>query len=335
MRPLRLAIRSILVVSAVALGAPARAQSSGSSTEQSQKAGDLFREGKLLYQASRVQEAHDAYAAAWKLKHSYDIAANLANTEMLLGMKRDAAEHLADCARNFPPSGNKAQLDAIKARFDDARKGVGTLVVKGLAPGATMRIDGKEVGTGPFTDELYVEPGKHVVEVRHTGYEDTQQAFEVEAGGSASVEMAQKMSEAARPVALRSLTPLPPPLARGPSIPLVVGGAVISFAALGTGVAFFAVAGGKGRDADRLNLQIEVDCSKSPTTGACGELFSLRQDQETFQNAGIALVVGGSVVAASTLVYALWPRGKQAPRDTWIVPVAGTGGASVWLRGTF
>ena len=339
MRPLLFAIGSILFASTLTLGVPAHAQSGGSSAGQSQKADDLFHKGKALYQAAKVREAYEAYAAAWGLKRSYDIAANLANTEMLLGLKRDAAEHLTYCARNFPPSGNKAQLDAIKARFDEARKEVGALVVKGLAPGAALQIDGKEVGAGAFADELYVEPGKHVIDVKLAGYEDTQQAFDVKAGGSVSVELMQKKIEAARPVALQPTRSSPSALSRGPNTPVVVGGAAISLAALGAGVALVAVASGKRTDADQMVSQLKSAsapfCAKAATTGACGDLFSLRQDQGTFHNTGIALLVGGSVVAAGTVAYALWPRGKQATREAWIVPVVGTDGAGVWLRGAF
>jgi len=338
MRPLLFAIGSILFASTLTLSVPAHAQGDDSGAEQSQRADDLFHKGKALYQATKVREAHDAYAAAWGLKRSYDIAANLANTEMLLGMKRDAAEHLAYCTRNFPPSGNRAQLDAIKARFDEARKEVGALSVKGLTPGATMRIDGKEVGATAFADELYVEPGKHVIDVMHVGYEDAQQSFTVKAGGSASVELTQKKIEAG-PVALHPPPLLPPPLPNRPSVSLVVGGAAVSFVALGASVALFAVASGKGSDADQMVAQLKAAsapfCANASTTGACGDLYSLRQDQGTFHNTGVALLVGGSVVAASTLVYALWPRGARATKDAQVVPVVSTSGAGVWLRGTF
>ena len=131
MRPLLLAIGSILFAASVTLSVPAQAQTGTSSADLAQKADDLFHKGKALYQAANVRGAYEAYAAAWGVKRSYDIAANLANTEMLLGMKRDAAEHLAYCARNFPPSGNKVQLDAIKLRLDEARKEVGALFLKG------------------------------------------------------------------------------------------------------------------------------------------------------------------------------------------------------------
>jgi hypothetical protein len=138
----------------------------------------------------------------------------------------------------------------------------------------------------------------------------------------------------------RHLEEAPKPIPdAGPKNAIVVGGAAISLAALGTGVALFAVASGKGTDADQMVSQLESAsaplCAKASTTGACGDLFSLRQDQGTFHNTGIALLVGGSVVAVGTVAYALWPRGKQATRDAWILPVVGTDGAGVWLRGAF
>src|SRR4051812_30525864 len=70
---------------------PARAPDAGQSADQ------LFQKGRALYQSGKIQPARDALAAAWALKKSYDIAANLATAELELGMARDAAEHFAYC----------------------------------------------------------------------------------------------------------------------------------------------------------------------------------------------------------------------------------------------
>src|SRR6187401_1861329 len=45
--------------------------------EASQKSDDLFKRGKDYYKDGKVKEAYGSYRAAWDLKRSYDLAANL------------------------------------------------------------------------------------------------------------------------------------------------------------------------------------------------------------------------------------------------------------------
>jgi tetratricopeptide (TPR) repeat protein len=114
----------VLLSTTLLTGGLAHSEATPTGADASQNADDLFRAGKVAYKAGKLQEAYEAYRAAWRLKRTYDIAANLANAESQLGKTRDAAEHLAFCIRNFPPTGGKAQLDHIKAQFDEARREV-------------------------------------------------------------------------------------------------------------------------------------------------------------------------------------------------------------------
>ena len=336
MRAFFFAIGSMLLTSTILLSDPAHAQSGGSSAEPSQRADDLFHKGKALYQASKVREAYEAYAAAWKLKRSYDIAANLANTEMLLGMKRDAADHLAYCARNFPPSGNRAQLDTIKSRFDEARKEVGALSVKGLAPDAVMRIDDKEVGAGADDDQLYVEPGQHVVDVKRAGYEDARQTFAVKAGGSAIVDLTQKKIEVRLPPLLpptslpgTSLSP-----STGPSVPLILGGAAVSVTALATGVVFTLVSNGKASDAATawdaaVKARGPAACASVSASG-CQQLHDSITAKSTFGSVAAWSFIGAGAVGVSTLVYGLVTLKKAHQSGIQLLPmVTGKSGGVV------
>jgi hypothetical protein len=114
---------------------------------------------------------------AWALKQSYDIAANLANTELLLGMKRDAAEHFAMCLRTFAATGSKAQQEVVKKQFEEARQEIGALLIKVSVDGAEVLVDGKSVGRAPLKGEVFVEPGTRTVEARLSGYEPTKQSI--------------------------------------------------------------------------------------------------------------------------------------------------------------
>ena len=78
-RKLFVIIGALLLGSAILVSAPARAQSAPAGADASQSADEFFRSGKALYKAGKLQEAYEAYRSAWRLKHTYDIAANLAN----------------------------------------------------------------------------------------------------------------------------------------------------------------------------------------------------------------------------------------------------------------
>lgn len=161
---------------------PAHAQITPPGVEASKNADDLFRKGKDLYKTGSLREAYQAYRGAWELKQSYDIAANLANTELLLGMKREAAEHFAACLWTFAATGSKAQQEVVKKQFEEARKEIGALAVKVSVDGAEVFVDGKSMGRAPLKVEVFVEPGARTVEAKLSGYEPGKQVVQVAKG---------------------------------------------------------------------------------------------------------------------------------------------------------
>lgn len=64
----------------------------------------------------------------------------------------------------------------------------GTITVTSVPEGATVRIDGTEVGTTPY--EGSVDAGSHTVELSLDGHEPTQKSVEITGGGSQTVELA-------------------------------------------------------------------------------------------------------------------------------------------------
>ena len=297
------------------------------------KAAALYDDGGVAFRKSKWAEARAAFLAAWALKQHWQIAANLADCELQLGRFRDAAEHAMYYVKNAPAD----RSDRAMKLFAEASLKVATLRIDAQPEGAEVFVDGQSIGRAPVSSLVFLDPGEHTITARVSGRPEVARKLSLLAGREDKVKLEVEAAAVAPPPAV--LPPLPPPLSSGPSVPLVVGGAAISLAALGTGVALFAVASSRGSDADQMVSQLKSAstplCAKASTTGVCGDLFSLRQEQGTFHNTGVALLVGGSVAAAGTLVYALWPRGKRATRDAWVVPVVSTGGAGVWMRGTF
>lgn len=322
-----------------------------SSTPESDKADALFRDGNVLYKQQKFAEAKALYESAYRLKASHDIAANLAYAEMRLGDNRSAAEHLSVAVRLWPPTGKEDKRKYAVERLQTAKAEVFTLTVGVGVDRAEVFVDGKSVGLSPLPGEIFLVPGSHMLVAKLGGYQDAKLNVEAIKGEARTVALELPASPpvpaltasaiaSSPPVPTGSTRVPPPPVPpNGPKIAVVVTGGITAGAALIAGVALFAVAGGKGSNADQkltqLNSVSAQLCPKSATTGACADLFSLRQDQQSFHNAGVVLLVGGSAVAVGTLAYALWPRGKRATADALLVPVVSTSGAGIWLHGTF
>jgi hypothetical protein len=325
---------------------PAPAQDAGQSADQ------LFDKGRALYQSGKLQAAHDALAAAWALKNSYDIAANLATTELELGLARDAAEHFAYCIRTFPSTGSKKNLAAVKRSLEEARTKVGALEIKVSVDGAEVVVDGKSVGHAPFKEEVFVEPGARTVEAKLAGYEPAKKDVQLSKGGAAQVSLVLVAAKPTSPAPGRAAEPSlsdpgkgseqnPPPAgAGGPNRTVLIAGGAAAGAALVAGVVFTIVANGKASAAEALKKPIEEQygptaCATSPPASGCEALHQAREPQYTFSNLALWSFVGAGVLGAGTAVYALVaPRGapKTAVR---ITPVAGAQGGAVLVSGAW
>lgn len=306
---------------ALPLSAPVTAQAGppGKSDVATDKARELHVEADSLYKQGQYARARVSYIAAWALKKHWQIAGSLGDTEVKLGMFRDAAEHLAYYMRaspNQPPSQEAQKL------FREARSKIGTLNVTVDVAGAEVVVDGKLVGKTPLEDPVFVEPGHHTIEAR-LGAKLTTIESAVAAGDEKAIPLSLTAS------ATRS----------GPSVPLIIAGSATSGVALITGIALFAVASTKASDADAQLAKIKqagTVCARDAAAGPCGDLRSINASADTLHNASIPLLVIGGTVAAATVAYALWPRAKQErAAAVRVIPALGPAGTGVWLTGAF
>jgi hypothetical protein len=286
------------------------------------KAAALYDEGVVAYKKSKWDEARASFLAAWSLKKHWQIAGSLGDCEAKLGLYRDAAEHLAYFLRLSP---KKASSEDAKTLYANARAKTGALTIVVDTPGADILIDGTMIGKAPLEDPAFVSAGRHTIEARRGAKLAT---ATLDAVIGANRQLALTLATAPNTDETRS---------KGPSIPMVVGGAILTVAAAGTGIALFVVSGNKAGTADTLLNQMHTEgstCTSPPQPGACSDLLSLRQDQGTFHNVAIPLFVVAGVAAAGTLTYALWPRGTVEPAVK-VAPVAGPGGSGIWVTGRF
>jgi hypothetical protein len=289
------------------------------------KVGELFDQAQAAFAKGDKQAAVKAYKAAWALQKSYDIAGNLGNVELKLGLFSDAAEHLSYALANFPPTGEPAAQQLLLKKRDEARKELGRARILVNVPGARVFVDGTQVGVSPLAEPVYVSPAGCSIEAKLEGYVDARAAVSPAKGGEKSVTLSLVPVEAPRP---RSLVP-----------GLALGG--VAVAGLATGIGLLVAAGAKHSTVLELNKGILTD-KKSCAPGApnfdarCPTLESAASSSDTLHNLGVGFLAGGGAAALGAGLYFLWPASKSTTgTGVRLIPVSTATGGGLVAAGTF
>jgi tetratricopeptide (TPR) repeat protein len=316
-----------------------RGVTTAAATAQAQDADPvaLYQEGNTLYDAQKYPEAEAKYQASWDARKSFDTAGNLGNVELQIGQNREAAEHLGYALKNFPPSGSAEKKAFLDKRYAEAVALIGTLDVSTNPDGASIWLDGKDMGKTPLSDALYVEPGGHTVEAKLAGYKDESRTLQAGQGERQKVFLG--MTQAGD-------TTVPEgPVPKKPAWPYVAFGALTA-AGLGVGVTFLVLAGKKDSDAEDAATAIRGRGGRcEPATPAslqdqCDDLDDLASKKATFQTASIGGWVGAGVGLVGLIAYAAWPGPKAATPPSAALslrPTASIGpkGSALYLQGNF
>jgi hypothetical protein len=292
------------------------------------KARQLFMDGLDALKRGRWAEAHASLLAAWRIKPHYQIASNLGASELKLGKHREAAEHLSYYLREAPPAKEK-ERERAKAMLDEALARVAAVTVVGPPAGAELRVDGTSAGSMPLAGPLFMDPGEHVLEARAEGFWTGREKLDAKAGEKREVRLALRKDE---PAPAPTVPPKPPE--RRSLLPgIVLGGAAVAGLAVGAGL--LGVSGSKSATASDLNAGVLASHHSCIATAAnfdarCADIADVASTSDRLHNAGVGVLVGGSVLAAASVIYFVWP----APRVS-VVPVAGKTGGGVWASGSF
>ncbi|HTA92060.1 MAG TPA: tetratricopeptide repeat protein [Polyangiaceae bacterium] len=304
------------LLAAIAVSVPAHAQSNAADSD---RANLLFKKGKLAFNDGKYNDALRIYAEAWSLKHSPDIAANLAQTESELGKHRDAAEHFAFALAHLLPSTTDEQKKALADGLDVEKKEVGTLHITLEPADAVLSVDDAPV-TLPVTGDLFVEPGQHRCSVTREGYESNQQSVSVSKGASQVLWI--KLVSAGTGAGLAPPTVPgapgvpdngPPNLSEGSArslVPAVIGGGLV-VAGAAVGVAFLLSANSSQSDANTIknSLMGSNACGTgTPNTTQCNALHSKNSSVDSAHTVeAVGFAVAGAA-AVGTVLYLLWPH---------------------------
>jgi len=309
----------------------------------------LYAKGIAAQQAGDQKAARAAFAAAWKLRPHFKIAANLGAVESELGLYREAAAHLDAAIALYKKGGkNGGTNDQKKLDTLEAMRKAATRHVVSFSAIATF--DGKVVGGGElFVDDVslgpyelgkvyYLLPGERTIAVRAPGVASTPK----QVTGAEDQAMQTELSLWPDGVGRRSGEEGPGGASSSGSMSL---GAIVGIAASvvvpavvgGVGVA---LANGASSEVTALETDISAVSSapgESPfltcvaSTPECDAWRGARARRTDFSSlaAGGFAIAGGAAIAGA--MYALWPSRTAVQTAVTVGP-----GQAGWaLRGSF
>jgi len=171
-----------------------------------QKATALLREGNALYKTGDYTGALEKFQDAYAAVPSPKLLFNIGQAERDLGRNVEAIEAFDKFLTSAPDASPKALAEA-RGQVAELQKKVGRLQILCETTGATITLDGKDVGVAPLPSVLWTTPGRHMIAVTHPSGAPGITHAEVVAGGLQTVK-----------VKLSPLTPVaPPPVATNPA----------------------------------------------------------------------------------------------------------------------
>lgn len=169
---------------------PSLAQNDG----ETELARQRFREGVAHYDRQDYEKARLAFLQAYLLKPHPAVLLNLAQSELRAGRYAEAAENFTKYLQNP----NAPAADHAKAGFEEARQRVTELNVQVNATGASVSIDGTDVGRSPLPSVVYLMPGRHTI-VARKGEATAQKALDAVAGRREYIALELREGYAAAP----------------------------------------------------------------------------------------------------------------------------------------
>ena len=211
----------------------------------------------LLCQAALARHCEADHVLHVRAGSPADAAQSLSLSLVDVATAEVAAEEALVC----PGCGEEQQLALLRERLPPLLdrawgRGRGQLHLESSPPGASVRIDGRERGTTPFSGPLLA--GRHRIEVGLDGWGSQSDEVQIADGGDTRLSLTLPSLEPP-PAALRLPPPPPPPPPRRRPLWRVVGGASLIGAGLvlgGFGVAALAVDG----------TQVQTQCGDDAST---------------------------------------------------------------------
>lgn len=318
------ALTALALLGALSASQPASAQAPAAPPPDVATVTRHYEQGQEAARKKQWPQARQSFLEAWKLRPHYQIAANLGRAELMTGAYRDAAEHLAYFLREAPADVGAEDRAQARQWLDEAKAKIGTLTLKVEPPDAEVLVDGVAL-PAPLPPEVFVDPGKRVLEARRAGHVPARRELELRAGQGEVVELRL----AVEPPPAPPPRPAPPPEPAWGRSPVLIGvGLGTAVAAAAAGTALFLVGEGKVSERDRV-------CGEYPAgkcvPGTLPRWDELERSRADLRNTGTWFIIGGGLIGAATVAYVVTGRSPVAerPRTGKVQVHVGPGGVGV------
>lgn len=174
-RPVVLAVLLVVTSSAAPAAArgPASPSPAGAATpdarDREARAAELKKHGDELLDGRRYAEALAAYDEAYALTPTAALLYNRGRALQFLGRYPEALDAIEQFARDASPE-LRDRVPALPRLLEDLRGRVGTLVVSGVADGARVLVNDRQVGVTPLAGPLSVPAGRVSLDIFAEGF---------------------------------------------------------------------------------------------------------------------------------------------------------------------
>lgn len=170
------------------------------------EAAQRFQKGVELFDEGEHEAALAEFHWAYSLKPHFAVLYNIAQCYNAIGDHEKALEYFERYAEEGGDQIPKKRLGEVKASIEHLLGLVAELTVSSHPEGATVRVDGKVVGTSPFAG-VYVAAGPHSLEISFPGFMPMQE--EVVFTGGQKINKLFKLKEDSREGTLEIVTNAP------------------------------------------------------------------------------------------------------------------------------
>ncbi len=348
----RLATRLVGLVGLLAI--PGIALAPGDARAQSAEAEVLFREGRKLLKAGKLEAGCDKIEASERLESSLGTLLNLGDCREKLGRHASSWAAFRKAEAVAKRSGNEAKRQAEAGRRAAALEPKLSNMVIQVAErvdGLVVRREDDVVDPAVWNTAVPLDPDTYTIVAEAPGYKPWR--TEVAIGGKlrrqvVTVPRLERLPVAVRPPDQREVSPpvavwpsptVSPPLLERVEQPIVIrrarrgmwtparkisaGLAVVGVASLGGGIYYGLRSRDQQADSDEL-------CPQTLCDNASGLRLN-DSAQTSATRANLLYAVGGTAIAASVLIWVL-----GAPEDeTVVTPTVGAGRVGVSFGGKF
>jgi hypothetical protein len=167
----------------------ARSAVSPAAPKADEEAESHIKSGVNLRRAGNDEAALPEFKRAYELSHSPRSAAQLGLCEQALGLWAEAHDHNSEALLATNDAWVKKNRAVLEDQVATAKSHLGRIEVNGEPAGATLSVNGRQIGTLPLVGPLRLTVGHIELELRAPGYEPATHTVELKPGAYERVGM--------------------------------------------------------------------------------------------------------------------------------------------------